>query len=144
MLRIRFLTEEFYKQYKDCIEIEKKQNRPYTLIVATINEVDFAIPLRSNIKHKNVLWTNKENNCGLDFSKAVVILDKDKYIDERNKPTIRQNEFESLKGKDYIVKSKMERYIKEYVKAYNRQDIDRNKMLCKFSTLQYFHEELDL
>ena len=144
MLKFTFLTDEFYNEYKNCPEIERKKNRPYTMVIATVNNMDFAIPLRSNIKHNNVLWTDKENNCGLDFSKAVVILDKEKYLDKENSPIIRQNEFNNLKGKDYIIKSKMEKYIKDSIKAYNRQDVERNKLFCKFSTFQYFHIELDI
>ena len=35
--------------------------------------MQYAVPLRSDIHHPHVLWTDKENNCGVDFSKAVVI-----------------------------------------------------------------------
>ena len=135
MLKFVFLTEKFYINYKDCLEIEKKENRPYTMILATINNIDFAIPLRSNIKHNNALLTDKVNKCGLDFSKAVVITDKEEYIDQNKKPILRQHEFDELKGKDHIVKKKMESYINKYKKAYARQDVDRNKVLCKYSTL---------
>jgi protein AbiQ len=144
MLKFIFLTQQFYKDYKNCLEIEQKQNRPYIMALATINNVDFAIPLRSNIKHANVLWTDKSNNCGLDFSKAVIIMNKPQYIDNSTTPTIRQNEFNSLKGKDHIVKIKMESYLNKYIKAYNNQRILRNKMFCSFSTLQYFHKELGI
>lgn len=144
MLRFIFLTQEFYNDYKNCYEIEQKQNRPYIMALATIKNLDFAIPLRSHIKHCNVLWTDKENKCGLDFSKAVVIADKLKYIDWATLPYIRQNEFNLLKGKDYIVKTKMESYLKKYIKAYNNQSVRRNKLFCSFSTLQYFHKELEI
>ena len=63
--------------------------------------------MRSHIRHNFVLWTYKENGCGLDFSKAVIILDEKKYIDSDRKPIIRQNEFNSLKGKERIVYNKM-------------------------------------
>lgn len=144
MLKFIFLSQQFYNDYKNCCEIEQKQNRPYAMVLATINNIDFAIPLRSHIKHDNVLWTDKANNCGLDFSKAVVIVDKLKYINYSIVPFIRQNEFNSLKGKEYIVKTKMESYLNKYIKSYNKQEIIRNKMFCSFSTLQYFHKELGI
>lgn len=144
MLKFIFLTQQFYQDHKNCSEIEQKQNRPYIMALATINNIDFAIPLRSHIRHDNVLWTDKANKCGLDFSKAVIILDKLKYIDNSTTPLIRQNEFNSLKGKEHIVKSKMESYLNKYIKAHNNQEILRNKMFCSFSTLQYFHKELGI
>lgn len=144
MLKFIFLTQQFYIDYKSCYEIEQKQNRPYIMVLATISNIDFAIPLRSHIKHDNVLWTDKANRCGLDFSKAVVIVDKLKYIDYSTAPVIRQNEFNSLRGKEYIVKSKMESYLNKYIKAYNKQEIPRNKRFYNFSTLQYFHKELGI
>lgn len=144
MLKFIFLTEEFYEDYNEYKEIEKKQNRPYTMILATINNIDFAIPLRSNIKHNNSLLTDKVNKCGLDFSKAVVIKYKERYINTSTKPILRQNEFNELKGKEFIIKGKMESYITKYIKAYNRQDVERNKLLCMYSTLQYFHSDIGL
>ncbi len=74
------------------------------MILATINNIDLATPLRSNIKHNNALLTDKANKCGLDFSKAVVINNKEEYINESKKPILRQHEFEELKGKDIVVK----------------------------------------
>lgn len=136
-----YLTEEFYNKYAHCSEIEKKKNRPYSMLLVQIDNVTWAIPLRSSIHHKNVIWSDKTNNCGLDLSKAVVIEDS-KYI-SNNTPTIRSNEFNKLKGQDYIVYTKMKKYIKEYVKAYGRRDIKRNKQFCQYSTLQYFHKYIN-
>ena len=133
-----YLTSYFYEKYSNCSEIEKKENRPYAMLLLKIDDIDWAIPLRSNIKHKYVVWSDKKNNCGLDLSKAVVVYDK-KYISNAI-PRLRQHEFNALKGKEYIVYKKMKKYIDDYVKAYLNQHIDRNKTLCKYSTLQYFHE----
>ena len=72
-----FLTENFYNDYKSCEEIEKKLTRPYIQVCIEVDGKVFAIPLRSHIKHPNVLWTDKENQCGLDFSKAVLSSDHD-------------------------------------------------------------------
>ncbi len=56
--------------------------------MTTINGVQYAIPLRSNINHPHVFWTDKNNHCGIDFSKAVIITDE-KYIDTTVTPYIR-------------------------------------------------------
>jgi len=139
-----FLSKDFYNDYVGCIEIEKKDNRPYVMVIATIDNVDFAIPLRSNINHKHVVWTDKLKKCGLDLSKAVIIKDRSKYVDYTRKPYIRPNEFKVLKGKDYFIKQKLEKYIRDYKKALEKQDILINRLLCQFSTLQYFHNELGI
>jgi len=140
-MKFLFLTQQFYDDYKECTEIEQKLTRPYAQVYTQINDVQFAIPLRSGISHKHVLWTDKPRKCGLDFSKAVVIVD-DEYIDKTTVPHIRQNEFDSLRGKEYIVKQKMLKYISNYKEAKEKLDIERNRVLCNYSTMQYFEEHI--
>lgn len=81
--RFVFLSEDFYQRYPSTKypEIEQKHTRPYIQVYVEINGTKFAIPLRSDIHHPHVFWTDKQNHCGVDFSKAVVISD-DKYIDK--------------------------------------------------------------
>lgn len=141
-MKFLFLTEQFYDDYKECSEIEQKSTRPYSQVYSKINGVQFAIPLRSGISHKHVLWTDKPNKCGLDFSKAVVIVN-DSYIDKTTIPHIRQNEFDSLRGKEHIVKQKMIKYISDYRDAKEKPNIERNRILCQYSTMQYFEEYID-
>ena len=50
----------------------------------------FALPLRSNISHQYVYYSDKSNKCGIDYSKSVVI--NESYIDKDNIPQIRQRE----------------------------------------------------
>jgi len=85
--------------------MEQKYERPYCMVLVTINSLHIAIPLRSSIKHKHVVWTNKNNKCGLDLSKAVIVKDENKYI-EKASPQIRQDEFDALKGKEHFVQQK--------------------------------------
>jgi len=139
-MKFLFLSSLFYSDYVNCVEIEQKPMRPYVQVCTMINGIQFAVPLRSGIAHKeHVLWTDRLNGCGLDFSKAVVITDK-KYIDKISKPHIRQNEFDSLRGKEYIIEQKLKKHISDYKKAKEQLHIDRNKFLCKFSTMQYFEK----
>lgn len=99
--RFVFLSEDFYQRYSSAQypEIEQKHIRPYIQVCVEINGIKFAIPLRSDIHHPHIFWTDKQNHCGVDFSKAVVISD-DKYIDKIHEPHLRQNEFDALWGKD--------------------------------------------
>ena len=115
-MKFVFLTHQFYHDYLGCCEIEKKDKRPYIQVYTLIGGYLFAIPLRSNINHTYVIWTDKSQKCGVDFSKAVIVL-KEEYIDQKNQPHIRQNEFNSLRGKEHIIQTKMIQYIREYKKA---------------------------
>lgn len=143
--RFVFLSQKFYSTYptSQFPEMEQKQNRPYIQVYVEIDGVQYAIPLRSDIHHPHVLWTDKKNHCGVDFSKAVVIKDES-YIDLSIEPHLRQNEFDALRGKDFKIKSKMEKYIADYKKA--KKDLSKpiNQMLVKYSTLQYFEKEIGL
>lgn len=143
--RFVFLSDKFYNTYPSAQypEMEQKQNRPYIQVYVEIDGVQYAIPLKSDIHHPHVLWTDKANHCGVDFSKAVVIKDET-YIDMTLEPHLRQNEFDALRGKDYKIRTKMERYIESYKKA--KKDLSKpvNQNLVKYSTLQYFEEEIGL
>ncbi len=134
------LTKEFYKDYENCKEVLKKGNRPYTIYLLELNNLTFAIPMRHHIRHNYSIKTF--DNQGLDFTKAVIIL-KDEYIG-KNEVYIDEKEYKLLYSKAYLIKTKLETYIETYKKAYIRRDIQRNKLLCKMSTLQYFHKELGI
>ena len=142
MLKTVFLSKEFYKTYNQCSEIEQKETRPYIRIQVLVDGVLWGIPLRSHIKHEYAIWTDKENGCGIDFTKAVVIEKPDKYISDVQ-PHIRPEEFKVLKKIDeYRVAQKMQQYIREYKKAKQNPKIPRNKQMLRFSTLQYFEKYL--
>lgn len=142
LLKTVFLSDAFYKAYptQKYSEIEQKTDRPYVRIQVMLNGVLWGIPMRSNISHPHVIWTDEENHCGLDFSKAVVISKPAKYI-SGVKPHIRDNEFKVLKQLDeYTVSQKLQKYIKEYKKAKKALHVRRNRELVSFSTIQYFEK----
>lgn len=86
-----------------------KKDRPYTQVLTDVNGLKFAIPLHSDINHQtNVLWTDKKNKHGLDFTKAVLVLDE-AYIDNTKHVYIREKEHKYLLGKERRVKEKMEK-----------------------------------
>lgn len=55
---------------------------------------------------------------------------------------LRQNEFDALRGKDFKIKQKMQKYIDQYKSAKITPEIPIHKVLLKYSTLQYFEEYL--
>lgn len=140
MLKYTFLTDAFYQDYANCTEIEKKRFRPHVQLTLNVNGILWCIPMRSHITHPNAYMTDAQNHCGVDFSKAVVILDTKRYLDTNEKPRIRKNEFDALRGKEHIILQRFTKYIKDYKEAKERIDIPRNADLVKKSTLQYFED----
>lgn len=138
-----FLTTQFYSDYINCPEIEQKQLRPYVMLIVKIDDLTFALPLRSHIKHKYAYFTDKEKGCGIDYSKAVVITNSDLYVEKEKVPYIRPNEYKNLLGKNIIIEKAFRKYLKDYKKAMTLKT-DRKNYTYKFSTLQYFHKELGL
>lgn len=144
-MKFNFLKKEFFDEYKDCQELEKKENRPYacTTIVKCMDMI-FAVPLRSHIKHQYAVFTDREKTKGLDLSKAVVINDLLKFVDIETKVFINEDEYKFLLGKEYFLAQKLETYIKRYKKALEKPELSKNKNLLEHSALQYFHKELNI
>lgn len=144
-MKFNFLTKDFFEKYKDCQEMEKKTNRPYTCAtLVNCMGIIFAVPLRSHIKHEYAIFTDKNKTKGLDLSKAVVINDLSRFVDTVTKVYINDDEYKFLLGKEDFLSKKLEGYIGKYKKALKKPDISKNKNLIEHSTLQYFHKELKI
>jgi protein AbiQ len=122
--------------------------RGYGIVIISINNLLFAIPLRTNIKHKSAYITVKSNHKGvegkgLDFTKALLILDK-KYIS--NLPfKISPNEHKKLADKEHYITSKFEKYVAKYISAVEIADKNiLNNSSYRFSTLCNYHDVLGL
>ena len=135
------LENNFYKDYSTCREILKKTNRPYAVFLIKLNNLTFAVPVRSHITHKYSIKTI--GNKGLDFSKAVVINDRQKYISKKY-AYIDNREYQIIMEQKWKITKKMEDYIKKYKMALKDTSIPANKILCNSSCLQYFHAELGI
>lgn len=141
MVKLVFLSAQFFRDYSNCKEILKKENHPYVSVIVQYNNVLFCVPMRSNINHQHAFFTDEANKCGLDFSKAVVITDTIKYIDVSKRPRIRPNEFKALKKvSSYELGRRLETYIHQYKKAKAAANEEHNQQLLACSTLQYFEE----
>lgn len=107
--RIVFLSESFYRDYPNppFKEMEQKQNRPYIVFLIELEGHRWVVPFRSHIRHRYAYFTDTENRCEIDYSKAVVV-DKPEYIDEKTRPHLRSNEFEALRGNEYAVQKGFE------------------------------------
>ncbi|MGL5549851.1 MAG: type III toxin-antitoxin system TenpIN family toxin [Culicoidibacterales bacterium] len=142
--KLHLLSDSFYNDFpKDSyIEILTKSQRPYMFFEIEMDNIKFAIPFRSNISHRDAFFTEQTNKRGIDYTKAVVIT-KDCYIDSKN-VQIEQHQFDKLKMNYTTIYSQFRKYLNKYKKAANRLDVERNKKICQFSALQYFHKELGI
>ncbi|MFV0626613.1 MAG: type III toxin-antitoxin system TenpIN family toxin [Alphaproteobacteria bacterium] len=138
-MKFRFLTQQFYDDFKHCDQILIKEKRPYTFVLLDIGNVLVAIPLRSNITHKFGM-TTPNTTGGLDFSKSVIITDSKKYIEARTSPVVRKEDFNFLKGKEYFLKQRLETFIE----TYKKKAFQKNSSLSQMCSLQYFHKELGI
>lgn len=141
-MKLIMLSPLFYETYKNCPEIEKKQDRPYIQLIIELDGITFAAPFRSNIPHQFAFFTDKKNRCGIDFSKSVVITDP-AFISDR-RVHLRDHEYDALLGKDYEIVQGLKSYISRYRKAAANRTIPRNDRICRFSTLQYFEDLLGI
>ena len=140
-IKLYLLKNQFYIDYQGCPEILNKENRPYVVFLLTLNNLTFAVPLRSHICHKYAIKT--VGNKGIDFSKAVVINDRQKYISNK-RVLIGSPEYQIIMSQKRRITQKMANYIEKYKKALKNNSVPANKILCNSSSLQYFHAELGI
>lgn len=116
--------------------------------MVVIENNKFAIPFRTNVKHKycyKFINTNRDTNSStaLDFSKAVIVNDES-FIGVEAK--IDQKEFVELSSKSIFIINKFKNFVSKYKKI--MQNPGKNKyeydLLTKYSTLKYFNKELGL
>ena len=131
IMKYIYLDNNFYNRHPQINypEILQKKDRPYV-----------AIPLRSNINHNYVFWSDKKNKCGIDFTKAVPIEHKD--INANRHPSIRQNEFNALKGKEHSIIKSFKGFIKKYNHSKQHPNLPESKVILRYSTLPYFENYL--
>ena len=149
------LTNSFYRDNVHLKEALDNQNgnwtsqkvRGYGLVVISINTLTFAIPLRSNIRHKSSFIVTKSTTYGilgkgLDYSKALLITDMS-YILVNDPFMIPSDEYKKLSDKENHIRESFEKYIKKYISAVKNHDMN---ILCsndyRYSTLQNYHTEL--
>ena len=143
-MKFAFLSESFIGKVGLLQETEKKADRPYIVLLAQIDDLCFAIPLRSQISHTYAFITDEASGCGADYTKAIIITNQEDDLDNERMPHIRPNEFSALRGKEYEIERGMKRYILMYKKAVKAPTVPRNANLIKYSTLQNYYKELKL
>ena len=111
-----------------------------------IDENTYAIPFRTNIKHKFCYkFKNSDRNTktstGLDYTKAVVVNDESYIGDDA---TIDNKEYIELNNKYFFIIRQFENYLQGYTKYAKGGANEFETKKYRFSTLQYFHKEIGL
>jgi protein AbiQ len=146
-MNIRSLKQTSYaKLCKDRPQVLTK-DRGYGIVSIIINDLIYAIPLRSNMNHNNGFKTipiRKNGNIfwnGLDYSKALVVKEEDiEATAFRLKDRAEFNKIQSNKDK---IQSEFEKYVSDYILCF-KQGKSNTDNRFKFTTLQYFHNELSI
>lgn len=104
----------------------------------------FAIPFRTNIRHRYCYkFKNSgrpsESVTGLDFTKAVIIKNRD-YIGDAT--TIDNKEYIELNRKYHFIVGKFKNYIDGYIRYLVEQSDTLDDRKYKYSTLPYFKKDL--
>lgn len=148
------LTNKFYSDYPDppYKEIVRKNNRPYNcLLVQSHYGYFICIPFRSHINHKYAFKfkksiRSKRTNSGLDYSKIVIIRNSG-YIGSTD-AIVDKDEFNETRDNIEYIKNDAQQYIDNYVNylmgknaKYDKKKFER---IYRYSTLQYFHNELEI
>ena len=142
------LSDDFYLDYptEDFPEIAQKKNRPYVVLLIKIENYNFALPLRTNLRHNfGYKFSNTGrktlSSTGIDFSKAVLI-DNAKYIGEQAR--IDNKEYLELSKKYYFIINKFKKYLEGYIKYVKDGGDEFTAKKYQFCTLKYFHKQLGL
>lgn len=122
---------------------ESGKVRGYGVVVISINNLTFAIPLRSNIRHSASYITLRNKSSGLDFSKALLISDE-KYISDIPFK-IDYNQHKNLVNKEHYITQKFEHYVSRYIFAIKKEDENiLSSSEYRYSTLVNYHQELGI
>ncbi|BBB63703.1 hypothetical protein UNDKW_5430 [Undibacterium sp. KW1] len=153
------LDSTFYADHTHLVQVldniggvwEAGKIRGYGIVLISIKNLTFGIPLRSNIRHKAAYLTKKNPSVGnappygkgLDFSKALLISDPAYISTEVFK--IPAEEHNKLVAKQPYIAQKFEKYVEKYISAVRKPDSNiLNSIEYRHTTLQNYHAELEI
>lgn len=138
---IKKLTPRFYQENQHLKEVLDK-NRGYGLTIVSFNGLRFGIPIRTNIHKGNNYCFRTIENGGLDYQKAVLLID-DEYISPVTF-MVKQEEYEKINEHEHFINIHFEKYVKLYIKAHIKNDQRVINREFKYSTLMNYHAQLGL
>lgn len=133
LLRYDYLTEH------PTIEAMDK-DRPHAIVLIEINGLRFAVPLRTNLNHRQGFKTI--DNGGLDYSKALMIFEE-KDI-SRDIKLESADEFKRINEHEEKIVAAFTKYVSRYIAAQKKGDKNILGMTYRFTTLVNYHAELGI
>lgn len=113
------------------------KDRSCLIVLIICNDLIFAIPMRSNLKHKFGYKTI--GNRGLDFSKAILL--QEIPIEQC---IINRKEYNVIIRNERNIRNKFIRYVDRYIKLHKGNKINTLKIVYQYSTLQNYHQQLGI
>ncbi|EJB8530826.1 hypothetical protein MW374_004766 [Vibrio parahaemolyticus] len=136
-MELKKLSASFYDEnptvenaldyYSDDGLWDQTKIRGHGVVNITVNNLMFAIPVRSNVTHSAsyILLKNTQNRrikgMGLDYSKALLIR-KPEYVSDENFNLKVKDAGKKLVGKEKHVTDQFEKYVKKYIHAVTVKD----------------------
>ena len=152
--QVYLLSTKFIQDYPPDIypELMHKQGRPYAcLLIETHNGYYICVPFRSSIRHKNAFLfkstiRSQRTKSGLDYSKIVIINNPD-YIDSETTAIVDQDEYNEMMTHLSQIVQDVVSYVdtyKNHITGVQRLHPKKFTRLYGFTTLAYFHKELEI
>lgn len=152
-MKLKKLSAQFYTDFPETLypELLLKENRTYSCLTISCKDYYICIPYRSNITRKNAFFFSKTNRSrqsksGLDYEKIVIITDAETYFD-KTEPVIDNDEYiETIIECERIAEQAL-KYVENYINHINGtvkmhpREFERK---YKYTSLQYFHNELNI
>lgn len=150
LIEFHLLTPEFYAENQLVQMQDKGQNkgRGYGVLLAEVKGYKFAIPLRSTIKIGSQFCfptrqVNATDQHGLDYTKAVIITDEDRYVLSRHFQLREKSDYVAIRKKERTIISEFESFVEQYIQAVKNDDQSFLALReIKLSTLQNYHNVL--
>ena len=133
-MKLIILSDIFYTKFDGCSEILDKENRPYICLTLKIDNKQYALPLRHNIRHPFCFHTTAP--AGIDYTKAIVI-ESQSYIAADN-PRIDTREWNMIKKNEHKIIYGFKKYLNQYRRALRNPDNPRSIPFLRYSALRYF------
>ena len=142
-IELRKIKPSFFSDNLHLVEILDDKSRGYGYIHCLVDEHNFAIPLRSSIKHNHrfPISTPHDSNGvkGLDYTKAIIV--PENYLN--GVFVIDNSEYRRIYRDRKKIINEFKDYVDNYKKFLRGEEIsDEYKDAYRYTTLINYHEQL--
>ena len=140
LYKICILSDKFYQKFpkeKFPEILHKGETRPYLILLVEIGGKTFGIPFRSNINHKYCfkILNNRNQNEGLDYTKAVVITEED----IGGSAHLRPDTLPQVDGFIDVIVRDFAKFLEKFKEILNKEKLNRTEQIIfNNCTLKYF------